>query len=168
MWQISQTGSRWGKHNVGKEALMKSSVSLAAMLLFAGAVWAQEPQKPANPATNTTQTQASTPANQSNGAALAELKTQSYKGTLVDMACAGGGTAADSSHGCAVSSSTKEFALRTKDGQTLRFDSVGNDRVAEALRNKKKWNDLVSAGKSIEVTVNGVVSGDKLTVVSIS
>jgi hypothetical protein len=147
---------------------MKSSVSLAAMLLFAGTVWAQEPQKPANPPANTTQTQASTPANQSNGAALPELKTQSYKGTLVDMACAGSGTAADASKGCAVSSSTKEYALRTKDGQTLRFDSVGNDRVAEALRSKKKWTDLVSAGKPIEIKVNGAVSGDKLTVVSIS
>jgi hypothetical protein len=144
---------------------MKSSVSLAAILLFAGAVGAQEPQKPANPPTPT---QTATPASQSsNSVPLAELKTQSYKGTLVDMACAASGTAADS-HGCGVSSSTKEFALRTKDGQTLRFDSVGNDRVAEALRNKKKWSDLVSAGKSIEVTVNGVVSGDKLTVVSIS
>jgi len=147
---------------------MKSSVSLAAMFLFAGAVWAQEPQKPANPPANTTQTQASTPASQSDGAALAELKTQSYKGTLVDMACAGSGAAADASKGCAVSSSTKEFALRTKDGQTLRFDSVGNDRVAEALHNKKKWNDLVSAGKPIEIKVNGAVSGDKLTVLSIS
>jgi hypothetical protein len=84
------------------------------------------------------------------------------------VACAGSGAAADSSHGCAVSASTKEFALRTKDGQTLRFDSVGNDRVAEVLRNKKKWNDLVSAGKPIAVTVNGAVSGEKLMVVSIS
>jgi hypothetical protein len=147
---------------------MKSSLSLAAVLLFAGAVWAQDPQKPANPASKTAQTQASTPASQPNSAALPELKTQSYKGTLMDMACAGSGAAADSSHGCAVSASTKEFALRTKDGQTLRFDSVGNDRVAEVLRNKKKWNDLVSAGKPIAVTVNGAVSGEKLMVVSIS
>jgi hypothetical protein len=147
---------------------MKSSVSLAAILLFAGAVWAQEPQKPATPSSNTPQNQASTQPSQPNSTALAELKTQGYKGTLVDVACAGSGTAADSSHGCAVSASTKEFALRTKDGQTLRFDSVGNDRVAEALHNKKKWNDLVSAGKPIEVKVNGAVSGDKLTVISIS
>jgi hypothetical protein len=145
---------------------MKSSVNLAAILLVAGGVWAQEPQKPAP--SNTPQTQAATAASQPNSAVLPELKTQSYKGTLVDMACAGSGTAADSSHGCAVTASTKEFALRTKDGQTLRFDSVGNDRVAETLRNKKKWNDLVSAGKPIAVTVNGAVSGDKLTVISIS
>jgi hypothetical protein len=139
---------------------MKSSLSLAAILLFSGAVWAQDPQKPDNPATKTAQTQASTPASQ--------LKTQSYKGTLVDVTCAGSGAAADSSHGCPVSASTKEFALRTKDGQTLRFDPVGNDRVAEVLRNKKKWNDLVSAVKPIAVTVNGAVSGEKLTVISIS
>jgi hypothetical protein len=36
------------------------------------------------------------------------------------------------------------------------------------LRSKKKWTDLVSAGKPIEIKVNGAVSGDKLTVVSIS
>jgi hypothetical protein len=147
---------------------MKSSLSLAAAVLVAGAVWAQDPQKSAKPASNTAQTQASTQASQPTSAALPELKTQSYKGTLVDVACAGSGAAADSSHGCAVSASTKEFALRTKDGQTLRFDSVGNDRVAEVLRNKKKWNDLVSAGKPIAVTVNGAVSGEKLMVVSIS
>jgi hypothetical protein len=164
---------------------MKSSVTIAAALLSVSLVWAQDAQKDQDTQKTPAQTKASSTAgNQGKNENPAELKTQTYKGTLVDASCAGGGAtaaapasqqtaaadrsaAADSSHGCTLSSSTKEFALRTKDGQTLRFDSVGNDRAEEALRNKKKWSESVSAGKPIQVKVQGAVTGDKLTVLSI-
>jgi hypothetical protein len=155
--------------------IMNSSVTLAAVLVSVSLVWAQDAQKAPAPA------QASTAAKQEKSESPAELKTQAYKGTLVDASCAGaaatpaGGqagaadrsTAAGQSQGCTLSSSTKEFALRTKDGQTLRFDSVGNDRAEEALRNKKKWSDSISAGKPIQVKVQGAMTGDKLTVITI-
>jgi hypothetical protein len=106
----------------------------------------------------------------------AELKTQAYKGTLLDASCAGAGkessgrtaAAADQSQGCKVSANTKEFALRTDSAETLRFDTVGNARAEEAIRNKKKWSSDVAAGKPIRATVIANANGDKLTVMSIN
>ena len=106
----------------------------------------------------------------------AELKTQTYKGTLIDASCAGaskessGGqaAAADQSQGCKVSASTKEFALRTDSSETFRFDSVGNVRAEEAIKNKKNWSTDAAAGKPIRAKVIANASGDKLTVMSIN
>jgi hypothetical protein len=126
-----------------------------------------------------------------------EVKTQTYSGTLVDASCAGSGSAAtttstsstgskgsatdsaaatssaDRSAGsgsnptCVVATSTTQFALKTKDGNTVRFDDVGNARVQEAMKTRKKWSDSASASKAIHLKANGVLNGDKLTVVSI-
>ena len=109
-------------------------------------------------------------------AQLPELKTQTYKGTLMDASCAGAGknlsggkaAAGDQPQGCKVSASTKEFALRTDSADTLRFDSVGNVRAEEAIKNKKKWGNDVSAGKPIRAKVTANANGDKLTVLSIN
>ena len=142
--------------------------------------------------TQSSDTTSSTAASTQSGNALPELKTQSYKGTLVDASCAGGGSSsaasasttpasttstkpaasggasADRSGGsCSVSTSTSQFALQTKDGRTLRFDSVGNERAKEALQTKKKWSEAVSSGKPIEAKVSAAETGDKLTVLSI-
>jgi hypothetical protein len=129
-----------------------------------------------------------------------EVKTKTYRGTLVDAACAGGGAPATSSNAsssgrragadrsssetaanstgeanragntgqsCAATSSTTEFGLRMRDGQVLRFDSVGNERAKQAMTARKKWTDAASAGKEIHATVSGNESGNELTVVSI-
>src|SRR5271169_2665457 len=102
---------------------------------------------------------------------------QSWRGTLVDANCAGGsggaesqapkensaenkGAAVDSGrpekghkkdHGemqsCPVSSSTTAFALKTKDGQVMKFDAIGNARAAEEI--KTKWSKDIAAGKPI-------------------
>jgi len=133
----------------------------------------------------------------------AEMKTQTYSGTLVDASCAGSGAAsgAGSSGGstattstsatpastssksasadraaappeggqsCSASASTTKFALKTKDGQTLTFDDVGNLRTQEAFKNRKKWSDSASANKPLRVKASGVVNGDRLTVMSIN
>jgi hypothetical protein len=55
-----------------------------------------------------------------------------------------------------------------KDGQTLRFDDVGNMRALEAMKANKKWSDSVTANKPLRVKVSAVLSGDKLTVMSIN
>jgi len=55
-----------------------------------------------------------------------------------------------------------------KDGQTVRFDDVGNARVQEAIKAHKKWSDSSTANKPVRVKVTGVMSGDKLTVMSIN
>jgi len=120
--------------------------------------------------------------------APAPLNIQQWRGTLVDASCAGSsntksaeqGTTVDSgrpqkghakadtaSTGCTVSSSTSAFALQTDSGQVLRFDSVGNIRAAEALKNKANWTKDLSAGKPIHAKVSGTLSGDTITVTSL-
>ena len=66
-----------------------------------------------------------------------------------------------------MAATTSQFALKTKDGNTVRFDDVGNVGVQEAMKTHKKWSDSASASKAIHVKANGVLNGDKLTVVSI-
>jgi len=66
---------------------------------------------------------------------------------------------------CSVSSSTTAFALKTKEGQILKFDAVGNNRAAEEL--KVKWGQNLSAGKPIHAKVSGSINGDTLTVTSV-
>ena len=66
---------------------------------------------------------------------------------------------------CAISASTTQFALKTKDGQIVRFDDVGNSRAQEAMKTHKNWSN--NSGKDVHVTVSGVQDGDKMTVVSI-
>jgi hypothetical protein len=141
---------------------------------------------------------------------MPEVKTETYKGTLVDASCAGsaggagsqatanrsgtgagttagntqaGNTSAANAQGggnkgeasrsdmaggsCAASSNTTQFALKMKDGKTVTFDMVGNERAQQALKNKKKWTEAASAGKPIRAKVSGVMEGDRLTVVSV-
>jgi len=54
-----------------------------------------------------------------------------------------------------------------KDGQIVRLDDVGNARVQEAMRSHKNWSESVTANKPVRVKINGVMSGDKLTVMSV-
>ena len=72
-----------------------------------------------------------------------------------------------STQNCPVSSSTSMFALRTQDGQVLRFDSVGNARAAAELKNKQKWTKDLADGKPIRATVDGIMSGDTVTVTDV-
>jgi hypothetical protein len=58
--------------------------------------------------------------------------------------------------------------LRTDSAETLRFDSVGNARAEEAIKNKKKWGTDAAAGKPIRAKVIANADGDKLTVMSIN
>jgi hypothetical protein len=160
---------------------MKSHYYLGAMVLLGCAAWAQNQPAPGGNAAPAATKPAAASAPASANAALPELKTQIYKGTLLDAACAGGGAqsstpaatnsspaATNPSQSCPVSANTKEFALKTNSGQTYRFDSVGNERAEQAVKNKKKWSDLASAGKPIQARVSANLSGDRLTVISIN
>jgi len=66
---------------------------------------------------------------------------------------------------CSVSSSTTAFALKTKDGQVLKFDGVGNNRAAEEL--KTEWAQSLNAGKPIHAKVSGMINGETVTVTSV-
>jgi hypothetical protein len=141
---------------------------LCGVIVIFAMAWAQ---KPADQGTSQGQQRPSAAASK-----LAELKTQTCKGTLMDASCAGAGkessggkaVAADQSQGCKVSATTKEFALRTHPAETLRFDTVGNARAEEAIRNKKKWSADAAAGKPIRAKVIANANGYKLTVMSIN
>jgi hypothetical protein len=110
-----------------------------------------------------------------------EMQTQSYSGTLMDASCAGSDSApstpaksadraaasADKQSSCSVTASTTQFALKLKDGKTVKFDDVGNLRAQEAFKVHKKWSDSATASKPVHVKTGGVLNGDQLTVISI-
>lgn len=80
---------------------------------------------------------------------------------------AGGHTQMGQTQSCPVTASTSAFALKLNDGRVVGFDSVGNQRAQDAIKNKKKWNEASTSGKPIKAKVDGVLTGDKLLVVSI-
>ena len=109
-----------------------------------------------------------------------EMQTQKYSGTLMDASCAGSGSTASApasadraaapdkqSLSCTVSATTTQFALKMKDGKTVKFDDVGNLRAQEAFKSHKKWSDSATASKPVRVKAGGVLNGDQLTVLSI-
>ena len=141
----------------------------------------------------------------------AEMKTTTYRGTLVDLACgsatassgagqsdtktaatagstagsstAGGSTAGGSTAGgstaasgsanrssgseCPATASSQTLGLKMDNGQTVRFDLVGNQRAQDGLKANKGWNKNLTANKPIKVKIHGVMHGDKLIVSSI-
>ena len=174
--------------------LMRLQIYTVAMPILAAVAFAQDtpPAQPKQPAES-----AAAPS-KAGSDRPPEVKTQTYSGILMDASCVGSGSAAtttstsstgstassadstaatssaDRSAGsgsnpnCAVAASTTQFALKTKDGNTVRFDDVGNARVQEAMKTHKKWSDsAATASKPIHVKANGVLNGDKLTVLSI-
>jgi hypothetical protein len=182
---------------------MKASLIVFGLMLPIGIAIAQNPANPQSgkttqqPSGSKESTSAKTDEQTGNAA---ELRTQTYKGALVDASCAAGATnsttppgqstadrssssktsaetapnkkgeanrTGDSGQNCGVSASTSDFGLRMKDGHIMRFDAVGNERAKEAFAAKKKWSDTSAGGKALPVTVSGIESGDRLTVVSI-
>jgi hypothetical protein len=171
---------------------MKISLIAVTMMLPVGFALAQK--APGNTSAPPAQSQSTSSKTSTEKAGTTnELKTQTYKGTLVDASCAGGAgpststksstqSAADrnaeksattgeanrsGSESCGATSSTNQFGLRMKDGSTMKFDAVGNERAKEAIATRKKWSDAIAAGKPVQVSVSGTESGNQLTVVSI-
>jgi hypothetical protein len=159
---------------------MRLPIYTVAMPILAAIAFAQDtpPPQPKQPAQSAAPSKAGSDR-------LPEVKTQTYSGILMDASCASAasaGSSADpaaatpstgrsaasaSNPSCPVAASTTQFALKTKDGNTVRFDDVGNTRVQEAMKTHKKWSDSVTANKQIHLKANGVLNGDKLTVVSV-
>jgi hypothetical protein len=135
---------------------------LLTAMAFAQATPPAQTQPPAQPAAAAT---ADKTTKDKMAAAPAEMKTQSYSGTLTDASCAAG--AADSKP-CPVSATTAQFALILKDGTKVKFDDVGNMRTQEAFKTHKKWTDAATASKPVRVKAGGIVNGDKMTVTSIN
>ena len=85
-----------------------------------------------------------------------QMKTQTWSGTLVDASCAGASSAATppSPGSCNLTASSSQFALKMKDGRTLRLDDVGNLRVQEAMKTHKQWSD---SNKPVHVKASGII-----------
>jgi len=177
-----------------KFALWMIVFALACGLAFAQADSPQSTQPATQPEATTQSGGASTSTAPGSGT-ITLANVRGWRGTLIDANCAGGTAAnspaaeaksADSEspdtkaakphknhrnrvdpqvQACAVSNSTTAFALKTKDGQILKFDAVGNNRAAEEL--KTKWAQNLSAGKPIHAKVSGSINGDTVTVTSV-
>ena len=169
-----------------KAHLYSIAVPILAAVGFAQDTPPAKPQ-PASTLPAATKPQEKTEITAQSADRMKEMKTQTYSGTLVEASCAGAGSdskatapaspanpavgsadrTAGNSPGCGLSSGASQFALRMKDGQTVRFDDVGNARAQEAIKNHKKWAESASANKPVRVKVSGVLNGDKMTVLSV-
>lgn len=172
---------------------MKVRATLLAFPLIVGAALAQTPPAtppapaaqtpPATPPASAAQTTPATPATPS---APAEMKTMTYRGTLVDLACgsataaaapaapaagtpAGTAGSADRASGdCAVTANSTKLGLKMDDGKVVKFDLVGNQRAQDGLKNNKGWVKDLAANKPLKVKVSGILQGDKLIASSIN
>ena len=156
---------------------MKARVSILVVSLAVGAAMAQQaaPQQAPPQQAPHTEKKGNTPATST---MPAEMKTLTYKGTLVDMSCTTANStpsatpntanrsAADTSN-CPVKADSSQLGIKLDDGRVMKFDMVGNQRAQDELKNNKRWSKDLSANKPIRVTVSGVVSGEKLVVSSI-
>ena len=116
----------------------------------------------------------------------AEMKTMTYKGVLVDLACgsataapatttpaagtpAPAASSADRASGdCPVTANSTQLGLKMADGKVVRFDLVGNQRAQDGLKTKKGWMKDIAANKQVKVKVSGILQGDKLIASSIN
>lgn len=152
---------------------MKMTVSVLGLGLAIGMAMAQDPPAPPPANQNAAPPAAKMPAPAGN--APTEMKTSTYKGTLVDQACVGNAwvttaepnTANRTTGECKVSPESKQFGMRLEDGRTLRFDIVGSERARQELKTNKRWSKDLGAGKPIRTTVAGAIKGDKMIVSSI-
>lgn len=65
---------------------------------------------------------------------------------------------------CYIGQGTSAFALKLKDGRTVRFDDASNAKIAQQLQSRDRLKDKV---KTFRATVKGTMQGDVITVQSI-
>lgn len=155
------------------------------------------PQTKQSKTTSDTKAASSSTSTSASTGTPAEMKTTTYKGTLVDLGCgssSAAGTAgtagtpqtttarstaastADTANSanrsstdasCPVTASSTQLGMKLDDGRVVRFDLVGMQRAQDELKNNKRWVKDTGAGKAIHASVSGVLNGDKLIVSSI-
>jgi len=166
---------------------MTAQLFVVTLVLTSGTVVAQTaPANPPQKDQTTAQTATTRQAGANSATELPQMKTSAYKGVLVDMSCAAGTTstagsasaeaapakstnrsAADSGSNCPVSANSSNIGMKLDDGRTVRFDLVGSQRAADALKNDKRWSKNLADGKPIRAKAIGALNGDKLIVASI-
>jgi len=172
---------------------MRAHFYLSALSITLGVALAQTPAPNPPPQQSAPSTSPTKPATA--GTTPAEVKTITYKGVLVDLACSSGKSASaeakpaqpsdpakapasdqsnsadrstsDSGGNCSVSANSTKLGMKMDDGQTVRFDLVGNQRAQDALKNDKRWSKDLTENKPIHVKASGLLNGDKLVVTDI-
>lgn len=106
----------------------------------------------------------------------AQMQTMTYRGVLVDAACAAPaepgtkpapGAANRAMEECPVTANTANLGIKLNDGRVARFDLVGARRAEDEMKTNQRWGRELAAGKPIHATVEGVMSNGKLIVSSI-
>jgi hypothetical protein len=177
---------------------MKARATLLAIPMMVGIAVAQSgapqdqakpPEAQAKPPEAQAGSTSGTPAAGMSGQP-AEMKTTTYRGTLVDLACgsaaapaaapasaagqpesttaASGSANRSSGSECPATANSQTLGLKMDNGQTVRFDLVGNQRAQDALKTNKGWNKNLTENKPLKVKIHGVQMGDKLIVSSIN
>jgi hypothetical protein len=130
---------------------MKISLIALGLIVPAGFALAQNPQRPSEPSSGrTAQSQSTESTSKTTGdkadktANTGELKTQTYKGTLVDASCAAGG-------GAATTSSTSSTSRSTED-RSASSNKTDANKTGEA-------NRAGDSGKSCNATTSTTAFG---------
>jgi hypothetical protein len=163
---------------------MKARAILLAIPLIAGVALAQsQPQTPPAGQTGATGAQSGS-VTSTQQAPPAEMKTMTYKGVLVDLACgsatatatpappagtpAPAASSADRASGdCPVTANSTQLGLKMDDGKVVKFDLVGQQRAQDGLKTNKGWAKNIAANKPLKVKVRGILQGEKLIASSI-
>ena len=166
---------------------MNVRATLLAIPLIVGVALAQsQPQTPPAGQTGATGAQSGS-ATSTQQPPPAEMKTMTYKGVLVDLACgsatsstapaattppsgtpAPAATSADRASGdCPVTANSTRLGLKMDDGKVVKFDLVGQQRAQDGLKANKGWAKNIAANKPLKVKVRGVLQGEKLIASSI-
>ena len=143
---------------------LKQFAVVTAIPLFAGFLLAQQPRTESKTTTTTT-------------------TTSSFNGTLMDASCrstqtetketksdetgAQTKTTRSETVDCPVGPTTTSFGLLTSDGRFVRFDQASNSKIAEMMKNEKKWNREISEHAPVAVRVVGKPNGDVIVLESI-
>jgi hypothetical protein len=119
----------------------------------------------------TTATGAGSTAAASAGQSGSATATSGSQATTTEHAAGAGASATGSANraagDCPVTANSSQIGMKLDNGQTVRFDLVGNQRAQDELKNNKSWNKNLTANKPLHVKVSGVLQGDKLIVSSI-
>ena len=83
-------------------------------------------------------------------------------------AAAAGSANRSSGSECAATANSQTLGLKMDNGQTVRFDLVGNQRAQDGLKANKGWSKNLTENKPLKVKIHGVLQGDKLIVSSIN
>ena len=131
---------------------MKTSLIVAGLSLTVGIVMAQTPQRSTTPQTGSTaNSESQEPASgkaETKAGSTAEIKTQTFKGALVDASCAGGGTSTTSSTSGKQTTETSKSSSNSSVSKTGEASRTGeNNQSCVASANTSQFGLRMKDGR---------------------